>query len=494
MELHCDLEGHYQVDIVGSGTARRLLAGFGAMVAIFGVASWVALLGLRDTQDAVGRMKAAEEDVRVALQLASAVRDQYAHQAHTIIIGDESHLGFYADAQRRVLELTRTLSGAATSPEARAAIDDIERASGELDVIFRASIVPAVVRGDRAFVQDEHARAQLVVTRIQDLAEALVAASEGSIATARAEVESVERRTTGWIVALLLGAPLLAGAVSLYIGRTIARPVARLRAGAARLAAGNLDTRIEVDGPAEFGALARQFNAMTASLQEHQDRLVQSEKLAGIGRLAAGVAHEINNPLAVILGYVRLMRKKAEGPLAEELRIVEEEAMRARDIVEGLLDLSRPLPDPSPRVDLRELCDEVAERVAGAAPGRGAAIAVEGHGEAPGVPSKLRQVLVNLVRNAAEAAGPGGRVTVRVAAEGPTARVDVEDDGPGIGEAAAARLFEPFFTTKDRGTGLGLAVSRAIARAHGGDVTGEARLPRGARFTLRLPRAVEEAP
>ncbi|HQR30970.1 MAG TPA: HAMP domain-containing protein, partial [Anaeromyxobacteraceae bacterium] len=110
--------------------------------------------------------------------------------------------------------------------------------------------------GDRAFVQDEHARAQLVVTRIQDLAEALVAASEGSIANARAEVEAVERRTTAWIVALLLGAPLLAGAVSLYIGRTIARPVARLQAGAARLAAGNLDTRIEVDGPAEFGAVA----------------------------------------------------------------------------------------------------------------------------------------------------------------------------------------------------------------------------------------------
>ncbi|HQR30971.1 MAG TPA: ATP-binding protein [Anaeromyxobacteraceae bacterium] len=232
---------------------------------------------------------------------------------------------------------------------------------------------------------------------------------------------------------------------------------------------------------------------MTASLQEHQDRLVRSEKLAGIGRLAAGVAHEINNPLAVILGYVRLMRKKAEGPLAEELRIVEEEAVRARDIVEGLLDLSRPLPDPSPRVDLRELCDEVAERVAGALPGEGAVIAVEGHGEAPGVPSKLRQVLVNLVRNATEAAGPGGRVTVRVSAGGATARVEVEDDGPGIGEGAAARLFEPFFTTKARGTGLGLAVSRAIARAHGGDVTGEARLPRGARFTLHLPCTAKEA-
>ena len=471
-----------------SGTSRRLLLGFGAMVAIFGLASFIALSGLQQTQDAVARMKVAEEDVRVALQLASAVRDQYAHQAHTIIIADESHLGFYSEAQRRVLDLTRRLRRSSTSPEALSAVDDIERASGELDAIFRDGIVPAVVRGDRSFVQKEHDRAQLVVTRIQDLAGTLVARSEGSIAAARADVEAVERRTKAWIVALLLGAPLLGGAVSLYIGRSIARPIARLQEGAARLAAGRLDTRIEVDTPDEFGALARQFNAMTASLTEHQDRLVQSEKLAGIGRLAAGVAHEINNPLAVILGYARLLQKRAEGPLLDELRIVEDEAIRARDIVQGMLDLSRPLPAGHDRVDLREICDEVAGRLREATDLETAAIRVEGSGSAPGVPAKLRQVLANLVRNAAEAAGPGGTVTVRVVEAPDQARVEVEDSGPGIAEAAQARLFEPFFTTKDRGTGLGLAVSRAIARAHGGEVTGESLAGGGARFTLRLPR------
>jgi signal transduction histidine kinase len=146
-------------------------------------------------------------------------------------------------------------------------------------------------------------------------------------------------------------------------------------------------------------------------------------------------------------------------------------------------------------VDLREICDDVVARHREATGLDAAAIGVEGGGAAPGVPAKLRQVLANLVRNAAEAAGPGGRVVVRVVEEPFQARVEVEDSGPGIGEAAAARLFEPFFTTKDRGTGLGLAVSRAIARAHGGDVTGESRREGGARFTLRLPRGTAgEAP
>jgi signal transduction histidine kinase len=139
-------------------------------------------------------------------------------------------------------------------------------------------------------------------------------------------------------------------------------------------------------------------------------------------------------------------------------------------------------------VDLRETCDEVVGRLVESRALGAAAVRVEGAGVAPGIPAKLRQVLANLVRNAAEAAGPGGRVTVRVAEEPGQVRVEVDDTGPGIDEAAAARLFEPFFTTKDRGTGLGLAVSRAIARAHGGDVTGETLGGGGARFTLRLPR------
>jgi two-component system, NtrC family, sensor kinase len=470
-----------------SGTARRLFAAFAALIVIYGLASSFALLGLAEIRDGIQKTRARAEGMRVALELASAVRDQYAHQAHTIIIANESHLAFYAEAERRVLALASEVRRYAARPDEQAWVDDIERATAELDAIFRQHIVPAVLRGSRADVRSEHARAQLVVTRIQDRTDQLVSRFEQSIGDIQEHVNAVEHQTFRLSLAFLVGAPVLAVLVGWYVGRSVARPVARLQEGAERLARGDLDTRIQIDSPDEFGALARQFNAMTASLKEHQDLLVQSEKLAGIGRLAAGVAHEINNPLGVILGYTRLLRKEAGGSLAEDLAVIEEETLRCQEIVEGLLDLSRPAQASAQAVDLRELCDDVVARLGDAHRLGNASVAVTGAGEARGDPRKLRQVLMNLVVNGVEAADGGGQVEVRIAELDGSVEVAVSDTGPGIAPAARDRLFEPFFTTKPRGTGLGLAVSQAIARSHGGEILPGAAEGGGARFTLRLP-------
>jgi signal transduction histidine kinase len=171
--------------------------------------------------------------------------------------------------------------------------------------------------------------------------------------------------------------------------------------------------------------------------------------------------------------------------------VIEEEAIRARDIVEGLLDLSRPLSQAREALDLRDVCDEVVGRLRDAGALDGVDVVVDGQAAAQGHPLKIRQVLTNLVRNAAEAAGPKGRVSIRIRTDVQEALVEVEDDGPGLAEHAASRLFEPFFTTKDKGTGLGLAVSRAIARAHGGDITPSPAPGRGAIFTLTLPHLAQ---
>jgi signal transduction histidine kinase len=199
------------------------------------------------------------------------------------------------------------------------------------------------------------------------------------------------------------------------------------------------------------------------------------------------VAHEINNPLGVILGYTRLLKKHADASTASDLEIIEDETLRCKEIVEGLLDLSRPLGAPRQPVDLRELCDDVATRLADSKALDGVGLAVHGGATTLGHPLKLRQVLLNLVRNAVEAAGPGGRVDVQLASSGGVATVSVADTGPGIEPRTQDRLFEPFFTTKPHGTGLGLAVSQAIARAHNGTIEASAAPGGGALFTLRLP-------
>jgi len=472
---------------LGTATARRLFLAFALLVSTFALASWATLAQLRDIRLGLAEMKQHEEGVRISLELASAVRDQYAHQAHTIILGNATHMHMYEEAEGRVKVLTGQVRAHAARADELAWVDDIARSTDELDGIFRERILPAVLRRDPEGVQAAHDRAQLVVTFIQDRTDRLAQRFEAAIAAYRDEVAALQGAAFRRALFFLVGAPLLAIGVGAYVLRSVARPVERLRAGAERLARGDLDARIDLDTPDEFGALARQMNAMTASLREHQDRLVQSEKLAGIGRLAAGVAHEINNPLAVILGYAKLLHRHADEATARDLSVIEDETLRAKLIVDGLLELARPREaDPEP-LDLRALCDEAVGRLRETGLLTGVAVEVSGQAAVLGHPYKLRQVVLNLVRNAAEAAGAGGRVEVAVEPSPQGASVRVRDDGPGLPDDARARLFEPFFTTKAGGTGLGLAVSQGIVRAHGGDIEAGSPPGGGTTFTVRLP-------
>ncbi len=454
---------------------------------MFAVSSYLALAHFSEIHEGLVEMKDQEQGVRLSLELASAVRDQYAHQAHTIILGNASHLPLYDAAEKRVVDLTGQVRRRARTPEERAWVEDIARATANLDAIFRGRIVPAVLSRSEADVQEEHARAQAQVYVIQERTDRLVERFETGISEVEARLGALRHEAFRLTLLFLAGAPVVAAAVGLYVLRSVARPMARVREGAARLADGDLDARIDLDTPDEFGDLARQFNAMTRSIKEHQARLVESEKLAGIGRLAAGVAHEMNNPLAVILGYVRLLRKKAEGPLAEDLAVIEEETLRSREIVEGLLDLSRPAAVEREEVDLRAVCDEAVARLADTRKLDDVRVDVKGDARVEGTASKLRQVFLNLVQNGAEAAGKGGSVEVRIGASDGGAEISVADSGPGVGPEARSRMFEPFFTTKPKGTGLGLAVSQGIVRAHGGEIVLEQGGPGGARFVVRLP-------
>jgi two-component system, NtrC family, sensor kinase len=466
-------------------TRRRLFLALSMFALAFVLALVFEVWQLHRIDRTLGGSRDNEVKARRALELLSAVRSQYAHQAH-FVVGDSAHLAGERDARARVHELTRTLIEAADDPVERRLTQEIREEGDQLDEQFMRVIVPAVMEHSPETML-LHDKSYVHVAVLETKADQLFEHLQGEISGFRDEVRRLEGGTLTWTLVLIGIAPLFAAAVALYIGRSVTRPLALLGEEAARVASGDLDARIELDTEDEFGVLAAQFNAMTGALKENQVRLVMSEKLAGIGRLAAGFAHEINNPLSVVLGYVVRHQGQATGQLARDLDVAEQEILRCKEVVQELLEMARPPATmPAPPVDVRALCDEVVETLRSSGNLDVADVSVGGAGLVLGHGAKLRQVTVNLLKNAAQAAGPSGRIDVRVAVAEPWLEITVADDGPGIPPDVRSRLFEPFFTTKPDGTGLGLAVSRSIARAHGGDIE-VAPSEKGAVFKVRLP-------
>jgi two-component system NtrC family sensor kinase len=230
-----------------------------------------------------------------------------------------------------------------------------------------------------------------------------------------------------------------------------------------------------------------------------QDQLIQSEKLSAIGQLIAGIAHDLNNPLASVVGFADFLREVPDVPpgLREPLAVIQEEAERASNIVKNLLSFARKQEHQRRPTNLATLLDNtllllrnqlMAHRVE-------ARIDVEADLPMPDIdPNQIQQVFVNLIHNAAQAialAGRPGIVTVRARPWLDGVAVDVIDDGPGMSEALASQVFEPFFTTKPEGegTGLGLSISQGIVREHGGRILLSTEEDRGSTFTVQLPLA-----
>jgi signal transduction histidine kinase len=468
------------------GTRRRLSLAFGAVIAAFAAAFSVPLLGLVEMERGFAELHDHEGEMRLTLELESSIRAQFAHQAH-FIVGEDAHLAGYRDARKRSVDLLAQLRARVDEPEAIRWVGEIAADAEELDRIFREEIAPAVLARAPG-VMLTHDRTYALVFRLEEQLDRLFAFLGEAAAAQSAATNDVLRTTTRLAIAFAVGATLFAIGVAVSLSRAVARPLAALGAGAARMASGDLSTRVEVRGSDEFAVLGAELNAMAAALAQHQERLVRSEKLAALGRLAAGVAHEINDPLQVMLGYLSLHRDRVPGELGTHLSRVEREARRCKEIVEGLLQLSRPAEAFAPvPVDLREVCEEVAEALRMTAGPRAPAIVVDGEGTALGTRCRFRQVVYNLAHNAAEAAGPAGTVRVEVRSGPEAVSVAVSDTGAGVPPALRDRVFEPFFTTKAAGTGLGLAIARTIANVLGGDLELDAGEGGGARFTLRVP-------
>ena len=301
----------------------------------------------------------------------------------------------------------------------------------------------------------------------------------------------------------------------------IVRPIDRLRLAAERLAAGRLRTSVPVQGAAEVARLAATFNEMAALLREDraalqdrlqelerttaeltaaQEQLVRSARLAAVGRLSAGVAHEIGNPLAAIRGLLDLMQTGDLDPEEEEEFVgrIQREAERIHHTIRDLLDFSRNEPGQAGRIessaDISEVVSDTIKLIDRQTRFRDIDLALtleDGLPRVRGDHERLRQLLLNLLFNAADALGEKGRIEVRASSSGDVVQLAVGDDGPGIDREIIEQVFDPFVTTKapGQGTGLGLAVCHTIVERLGGSIEAANRKQGGAIFHVRLPAA-----
>ncbi len=293
---------------------------------------------------------------------------------------------------------------------------------------------------------------------------------------------------------LLFLAILAGGAVawmSRHLSRRLNRQIRPLVEGAERVAKGDFDTPLEVDGSDEIRALALAQERMRLRLKRLVRSIVHVERRAALGQFAAGVAHEIRNPLATIKTTVQALSRKEADPRRRELMdIVGLEIDRASDVVQLLLDYARPRSSEAQPVDLLDLVETV--KVLADAIAQDSAVRIEcGGGDAVQAwadPAQVRQIVMNLLMNAIQAMeGMGGTVKLRVRRLGLSTYVVVKDTGPGVNAEQLSYLTEPFFTTKSNGTGLGLAICSQLAQANGGTLTFRSVSGWGLTVILRLP-------
>ena len=337
-----------------------------------------------------------------------------------------------------------------------------------------------------------------------------------SLADVDEEIKSAQNKM---IIFAIIAFLVISMAISISINRYVTRPVRELVKATKKIAEGDLNYSIPVKTEDEIGQLASSFGHMTSDLKKldekllewgktleqkveqrteelrkTQNQLLQSEKMASLGKLAAGVAHEINSPLTGILTYSSLLfkAKQNEDPEKEDLEVIVNETNRCKTIVKGLLDFARQTEPQRAWSDINEVIDKSINLISHQAGIQNVKIEKKIKPDLPKImidPGQIQQVFINILLNAIEAMPQGGILTVSSGIEGQMAVIGFADTGIGIPEENLPKIFDPFFTTKKigKGTGLGLSVSYGIIERHQGKLGVKSQLGQGTTFTVKLP-------
>jgi two-component system NtrC family sensor kinase len=300
---------------------------------------------------------------------------------------------------------------------------------------------------------------------------------------------------------------IIAFIISLYLGNTIIKRIRILKKATEAIASGNLDYKLSPDTISGFDMLDEAFNDMAKSLKDHNDQLqkmhqqlAKAEKLTALGELAAGVAHEINNPLGGILLYSSIVLEETEenSPLRENIQKIIYQTNRCKEIVQSLLDFARTPTGEMLPLQINQIINTSLKLVRDQSMFHGIEIEIllaDNLPEVKGDRSRLEEVFLNLFINAADAMKGGGKLTiVTELSKNNSIRISISDTGKGIDKELISHIFEPFFTTKEpgQGTGLGLSIAYGIIQKHNGTIDAECKPGKGTTFIICLPAYKEK--